>query len=186
MKTVVFVCEKGGVGKTALSDELVHHFKRLDVPVSLYSLDGQYESRGEVMDDAEVTVVDTAGSLGDDFGRVVGAADLVVVPVRPSFADVEPFVRTIDLVERSSKAPVLIVVNCCTPYTMTGKFLGWLVGQGWGKPVLTVPYSEAFAQVIGTGKSVVGNDRYGKVSTSVLGLCNMVSDCLGLAREDAR
>lgn len=183
LKTVAFVCEKGGVGKTALADEMRYHFERLGVPVSLYSLDGQYGKRGKVVEGSEVAVVDTAGSLGEDFASVVAAADVVVIPVRPSFADVEPFVRTVELVQDSSDAQVVIVVNAITPYTMTGKFLAWLTAQGWGYPIATIPHSEAFAQVICTGESVVGHDRYGKVSNAVKGLCNMVSGFIGMPRE---
>ena len=39
MKTVVFVSEKGGVGKTRLSDELYFYYTRQGVPASLYSFD---------------------------------------------------------------------------------------------------------------------------------------------------
>ena len=45
MKTVVFVSEKGGVGKTRLSDELYFYYTRQGVPASLYSFDGQYKNR---------------------------------------------------------------------------------------------------------------------------------------------
>lgn len=45
MKTVVFVSEKGGVGKTRLSDELYYYYTRQNVPTSLYSFDGQYKNR---------------------------------------------------------------------------------------------------------------------------------------------
>lgn len=45
MKTIVFVSEKGGVGKTRLADELYYFYQRTGVPVSLYSFDGQYKNR---------------------------------------------------------------------------------------------------------------------------------------------
>lgn len=45
MKTIVFVSEKGGVGKTRLSDELYFYYTRQNVPTSLYSFDGQYKNR---------------------------------------------------------------------------------------------------------------------------------------------
>ena len=35
MKTIVFVSEKGGVGKTRLADELYYFYQRTGVPVSL-------------------------------------------------------------------------------------------------------------------------------------------------------
>ena len=41
MKTVVFVSEKGGVGKTRLSDELYFYYMRQNVAVSLYAFDRQ-------------------------------------------------------------------------------------------------------------------------------------------------
>lgn len=61
MKTVVFVSEKGGVGKTRLSDELYYYYTRQNVPTSLYSFDGQYKNRNndKKVDNPTVAVVDT-------------------------------------------------------------------------------------------------------------------------------
>ncbi len=41
MKTIAVVCEKGGTGKSVIDSELYESYVRLDVPVSLYSLDGR-------------------------------------------------------------------------------------------------------------------------------------------------
>lgn len=87
MKTVVFVSEKGGVGKTRLSDELYYYYTRQNVPVSLYSFDGQYKNRNndKKVDNPEVAVVDTPGRIMDSKTiQTIQGADVVVIPVRPT------------------------------------------------------------------------------------------------------
>ena len=68
MRTIVFVSEKGGIGKTRLSDELYYYYKRQSVPVSLYSFDGQYKNRNtdKKVENPAVAVVDTPGRIMDN------------------------------------------------------------------------------------------------------------------------
>ena len=67
IKTVVFVSEKGGVGKTRLSDEMYFYYTKQNVPTSLYSFDGQYKNRNnhKKVDNPIVAVVDTPGRIMD-------------------------------------------------------------------------------------------------------------------------
>lgn len=183
MKTVSFVCEKGGVGKTALSEELFYFFQRRKIPVSLYSMDGQYADRGHVVDDAEVAIVDMPGSLNDTFRDIVAKSDVVVIPVRPGVNDVEPFLRTVSLVKDISDAELLVVLNAMTPYTMSAEFLDWLNAQDLGCEIMTVPQSEAFARSIGSGASVVGRDRLGKLSAALQRMSWQVYRMLGYKDE---
>lgn len=180
MKTVAFVCEKGGVGKTALSEELFYFCEREGIPASLFCLDGQYLKRDRDTPGAVLNILDTAGSLDANFKKVVQRSDVVVVPVRPSYNDIEPFVSTMDLIERTAHAPVVIVVNAWNHYTMAKRFMEWLESQPWDYPVYTVCQSEYFAQCIGSGHSVVGNDKYGKVSDDIEELCQGILELLDL------
>ena len=113
MKTIAVVCEKGGTGKSVIANELYESYVRLGVPASLYSLDGQYTDAAgsKKADDAEVAVVDTPGVLTDNLKDIVSGADAVVIPVRPTPNDIEPFTRTVSIVSKNTKAPVVIVVN---------------------------------------------------------------------------
>lgn len=184
MKVVSLVCEKGGVGKTMLADELCYHFERLGIPVSLYMLDGQYVSRDRVIPGAEVSVIDTAGTLDAMIRDVVKRSDVVAVPVRPSLNDIEPFTRTIDVLDKITDVPVLIVVNAWTPYTMSKRFMEWLDSKGrFGKRVFVVPQSEYLTQCIGSGHSVVGHDRSGRATKAVLDICDAVSEIFGMPTE---
>lgn len=185
MKIVSFVCEKGGVGKTMLADELYYHFERTGVRASLYSLDGQYVARSKKADAPEVTILDTAGHIDDKLEDIVRKSDVVVVPVRPSLNDIEPFTRTMDLIDSVADCMVFIVVNAATPFTMTKSFMEWLYVKDFGCGVFKVPQSEYLAQSIGSGHSVVGNDKYGRASTSIIRVCNAISDELGFYGEHA-
>ena len=96
MKTIVFVSEKGGVGKTRLSDELYFYYTRQGVPASLYSFDGQYKNRNtdKKVANPDVAIVDTPGRIMDTkTTQTIEGADMVVVPVRPTGGNIEAFTR---------------------------------------------------------------------------------------------
>lgn len=124
MKTVVFVSEKGGVGKTRLSDELYFYYMRQNVPVSLYSFDGQYKNRNndKKVDNPEVAVVDTPGRLMDDKTiQTIQGADVVVIPTRPTGGNIEAFTRTVALVKENADCPIIIAVNGVNRFTASAK-----------------------------------------------------------------
>ena len=122
MKTVVFVSEKGGVGKTRLSDELYFYYTRQGVPASLYSFDGQYKNRNtdKKVEHPDVAIVDTPGRIMDTkTTQTIEGADMVVVPVRPTGGNIEAFTRTIALVKDHANCPVMIVVNGANRFSAT-------------------------------------------------------------------
>lgn len=186
MKTIAFVCEKGGSGKTTLSTEVWHHFGRLGIPASFYALDGQYEDRSVKVDDPKVAVVDTAGRLDADVRRIIEGANCVVIPTRPSPNDIEPFRRTVELVHELTKVPVVIVVNDSNNYTVSRVFNEWLSGRGWDDEVVFVPHSEAIVQASLHRRSVVGHDPYGKASEAVLRLCDAVCSAARISNQVVR
>ena len=129
IKTIVFVSEKGGVGKTRLSDELYYFYKRHNIPVSLYSFDGQYKNRtvDKKADDPAVAVVDMPGRLMDDKTvQTIKLSDLVIIPTRPTAGNIEAFTRTIKIVKVNVTCPILLVVNAGNRFTATQSFMVWL------------------------------------------------------------
>lgn len=107
MKTIAVVCEKGGTGKSVIASEIHESFVRQGLRASLYSLDGRHSDtpRSKKVDDAEVAVVDTPGVLTDNLKDIVSGADVVVIPVRPTPNDIEPFTWTVSIVEKNTDAP---------------------------------------------------------------------------------
>ena len=185
MKTIAVVCEKGGTGKSVIAAELYESYVRQGLRTSLYSLDGQYSDspRSKKVDDAEVAVVDTPGVLTESLKDIVSGADVVVIPVRPTPNDIEPFTRTVSIVSKSTNAPLVIVVNGTNRFRMCASFMAWLEKKPWAKNVVKVPQSEAIVQAQGMQKSVVNVDRYGAVAEAVRTMCRKVSVLAGLPFE---
>ena len=189
MKTVVFVSEKGGVGKTRLSDELYFYYMRQNVPVSLYSFDGQYKNRNndKKVDNPEVAVVDTPGRLMDDKTiQTIQGADVVVIPTRPTGGNIEAFTRTVALVKENADCPIIIAVNGVIRFTASVSFMEWL--QKYRQKatldlVMSIPQSEAIVQAENYSCSVNEINKYYPATQAVNTLCDKISQLAGLPVE---
>ena len=186
MKTIVFVSEKGGVGKTRLADELYYFYQRTGVPVSLYSFDGQYKNRtaDKKSDNPEVAVVDTPGRLMDDKTvQTLQGADLAVVPTRPTAGNIEAFTRTVALVKSNVSCPIFLVVNGGNRFSATRSFMEWL--DGYMKKsgldlVMTIPQSEVMVQAEAYSCSAVEINRHSPAAFAVSRFCERASDLAGI------
>lgn len=189
MKTVVFVSEKGGVGKTRLSDELYFYYMRQNVPVSLYSFDGQYKNRNndKKVDNPEVAVVDTPGRLMDDKTiQTIQGADVVVIPTRPTGGNIEAFTRTVALVKENADCPIIIAVNGVNRFTASASFMEWLQKYRQKEKldvVMTIPQSEAIVQAENYSCSVNEINKYCPATQAVNTLCDKISQLAGLPVE---
>ena len=127
MKSIIFVSEKGGVGKTRLSDELYYYYQRQGTPTSFYSLDPQnLRDESRKVNNPKLAIVDTAGTLMDDQTVIaIQAADLVVIPTRPTGGNIQAFSRTLEIVKDNTKAPIVCVINGTNRYNATQSFLMW-------------------------------------------------------------
>lgn len=183
MKTIAVVCEKGGVGKTMVARELAASFERMGVPCSFYSLDGQYKDATKKVEGAEVAIVDTPGFvMSDDVKQVVKHADAVVVPVRPTPSDIEPFMRTRALIAGMTSKDPLIVVNGTNRWKMCREFMQWLYGKDWAVHVVEIPQSESIVQALGLHKSAVSVDK-GNVRLSVMRMVREAQRLAGMKME---
>ena len=104
MKNILIINRKGGVGKTLVADELAFALDAKNVPYCFYDLDGQGGTLHEPveMDDADISIIDTPGSLQGEMGEWVKDADVVIIPMRPSVTDMPATETTIDLVKRNA------------------------------------------------------------------------------------
>lgn len=181
MKTVVFVSEKGGVGKTRLSDELYYYYTRQNVPVSLYSFDGQYKNRNndKKVDNPEVAVVDTPGRIMDSKTiQTIQGADVVVIPVRPTGGNIESFTRTVALVKKNTNCPIIVAVNGVNRFTASVSFMEWLQKYRQKEhldTVLTIPQSEVLVQAENYSCSVNEINKHSPATQAVNNLCSEIS-----------
>ena len=189
MKTIVFVNEKGGVGKTRLSDELYYYYKRQGLPISLYSFDGQYKNRTADKKSAnpDVAVVDTPGRLMDDKTiKTIEGADVVVVPTMNSKDNMEQTKRTISIVQAHTDVPILLIVNGCDRYTETDMFMEWanhFAGVSNLAGVLAIPHSTYMKRATNNDCSVMDVNPYAAVTKAVQDYCDKVSELAGLPKE---
>ena len=189
MKTIVFTSEKGGVGKTRLSDELYYYYTRQNVPTSLYSFDGQYKNRNndKKVDNPEVAVVDTPGRIMDDKTiQTVQGADVVVIPVRPTGGNIESFTRTVSLVKENTNCPIVIAVNGVNRFTASVSFMEWLQKYRQKEKldtVLTIPQSEVLVQAENCRCSVNEINSHTPATQAVNMMCDKISALAGLPVE---
>ncbi len=163
-----------------LAHELYLAFARQGHKTSLYSLNGQYVNnpKSRKVEGAEIAVVDTPGTLADNWKDIIEGSDVIVVPTRPTPNDVEPFTRTVHLIRKVTNAPILVVVNGHNRFRMAASFMAWLGTKDWAQHVCTVPQSEAVVQAEGEDKSVCDLAPRGNAAVAV---DNMVLEAAKLA-----
>lgn len=185
MKTIAFINQKGGVGKSILADELAFEFERKELKYNLYDLDGQgglihQETNNS---DAEYIIVDTPGQLTIDIIKVIKQSDIIIVPTRASIKEMEPLERTLQLIKNSKKdnAIVILVLNGWNRFTVYSQFEEWLKNEypEFNK-IITIPQSEALAQAGAYGQSVIDFQARNKASEQLSKLWAIVECELGL------
>lgn len=161
MFTVLYLNQKGGVGKTTLADELAFALERRGKTVAFVTTDPQGGSVHEVCEDPDFAetcdyqIVDTAGSLSDGIGDWCRAADLILVPMLPSTRDMEPTMRTIDIAKESgTKASIYVIVNGFYAFGRLDRQLVEFLDAGDIPILAKVPRAVALSQAAGEGRSV--------------------------------
>lgn len=181
MRIIAFASQKGGSGKTTLSGHMAVAAQRAGVgPVVLVDTDPQgslsawwNEREGDSPAFAQTTVtrlaqdlealqeqgfklaiIDTPPAITLAIQAVVGVADLVVIPTRPSPHDLRAAGATVELIERASK-PLVFVVNAATARArITAEAAVALSQHGTVAPV-TVHNRTDFASSMTDGRTVM-------------------------------
>lgn len=121
--TILFLNQKGGVGKTTLADELSFALERRGKTVAFISTDPQGGSIHRACNDPDYAescdfqVVDTAGALREGMEDWCRASDTILIPMLPSTRDMEPTMRTLEIARKSGpEAGVFVVINGFYPF----------------------------------------------------------------------
>uniref|UniRef100_E6PJG8 Plasmid partitioning protein-like n=1 Tax=mine drainage metagenome TaxID=410659 RepID=E6PJG8_9ZZZZ len=157
MKKIIITSQKGGSGKTTLAAHLAVEAERVgDAPAWLIDTDEQgtlsqwHERReAETPQRAEMPFarlatglanmaergaaycfIDTAPTISGQSASIISLADLVLIPVRPSPADLWAVAETVTLVKNAGK-PFLFVLTQAKPQaTITAQTVAALSGHG--------------------------------------------------------
>ena len=127
--------------------------------------------------------MDTPGVLTDNLKDIVSGADVVVIPVRPTPNDIEPFKRTVSIVSKNTKALWLSWSTAGTASACARcSWSGWTRSCG-RSTLLRCPSPR---QSRGVRKSVVDVDRHSVAAEAIRRVCREVSAIAGLPFEKKR
>jgi len=174
MNILVLAAQKGGTGKTticanlAVEAEVCGHGpvvlidvdpqgtlskwwnrRQADTPalVEINIAEIETQLRALAAGGAKLAIVDTPGAITSHVRTVIRAADLVLIPSRPSILDIETLYEFCDLVE-SERRPMTFVLNAVKPKTrISSDAIRGLSGFGTVAPtelVDRVDYSGSF------------------------------------------
>ena len=207
---IAIAAQKGGAGKTTIAAHLaVHALKAGQERVLLADTDPQgsltqwWRARDDdrlalatlTLDDlaaqpaalrgkgASTAIVDTPPALTTSIERVIGLADFVLIPVRPSPHDLRAIGATVELVRRARK-PFVFVVNGAAPRAnITAEAVAALSEHGRVAPVILYQRTEFAASMI-DGRTVMEVAAEGRSAQEIAQLWDYISAQLSL-REAA-
>lgn len=194
MKTIAFIAQKGGVGKTTVAVNLAVAADAAGFKTALFDLD-QQESAVVWSDRREaerphveflterrlpealkvageqgfaLCIIDTPPAAGPQALTAAEAADLVLIPCRPSLVDLDAIRRTAQLV-KSAGVPAFVVFNAAPHGATTLLDDARAIVEGTGLAVAPVTLRErsAFRAAWPLGKAVVETDPAGKAAAEV-------------------
>src|ERR1044072_9162025 len=204
MRVLAMASQKGGSGKTTLSGHLAVQAQRSGMgPVVLIDIDPQ-GSLAEWWNDREdelpafaqttvarlsaaletlraqgfkLAVIDTPPAITMAIQSVIGVAELIVVPTRPSPHDLRAVGATVDLCERAGK-PLIFVVNAATPKAKITSEAAVALSQHGTVAPITLHHRTDFAASMIDGRTVMDLDPEGRSATEITALWNYVADRL--------
>lgn len=201
MKTLSLVSNKGGVGKSTIAVNLAVSADRAGIRAALFDLDSQEsattwaERRAAEAPHVEflterrlpdalkaasargfgLALIDTPPSAGPQALAAAQAADLILVPCRPSLVDLDAIKRTALLV-KSTGIEAFVVFNAAAPGATTLLADAGAIVQAAGLAVCPVVLRErsAYRAAWPAGKGVVEIEPKGKAADEIAALTKWV------------
>lgn len=204
MKIVTFLSQKGGSGKTTLAvhtavaaeedgERVVIIDTDLQKSASTWNTARQKETPAVVsvaavgLDDVikaarhdamTLCIVDTAPHAAPDAARVARAADLVIIPCRPTAFDLAAAAAAVEIVQAAAARAVFVLSAC--PFRAPEIAEARAVLKGFGLPVAPFAITErrAFARAVATGRAVTEFDSEGKSAEEIRSLWHWIKEVL--------
>jgi chromosome partitioning protein len=209
MQTIAVISQKGGVGKTTVSIELGFAAHAAGLATAIIDLDpqgtaakwadrrqtdgpsvmgGQASRLGVILDaaranGAELALIDTPPSAEAIALQAAKAADLVLVPTRPSGFDIEAIQTTLEMAE-FAKRQAVVVVNAvpCNRIHLGVTTVAGLRQRGFAVAPVMWMERAAFADLGSDGLTAQERDTESKASLEVgelfSWLCGLVPSLL--------
>jgi chromosome partitioning protein len=141
MKTIAVISQKGGAGKTTLAINLAGAAVAAGLETLIIDLDPQTSAKiwhnrrnkenpvvifdrpqflaasltKAQANGAELCIIDTAPHSSQDTLEAAKVADLILIPCRPSYLDLQAIKNSVDIVKLAGSKPALFVLTCVRP-----------------------------------------------------------------------
>lgn len=213
MFTISLVGQKGGSGKTTAILGLAVAAARAGNAVAIIDLDPQAtaanwkDRRNEenpavvsaqasrlrpTLDSAEsggvdYAFVDTAGRNDDSALSAARVADLVLIPTRPNFVEIETLGAVNDLLRLAGSPPALVVLNGIHPTaSRQADEAKTMLSRTFGLTACPIHlcHRSAYAEAPTTGKAPQELDLEGKAAAELDGLFRFISEFVNMRRSE--
>ncbi|MBF0551398.1 MAG: AAA family ATPase [Deltaproteobacteria bacterium] len=202
MKSIAFLSQKGGSGKTTLavhtsvaaqeSGERVvlidtdfqksattwSEARTVDTPIVATAAASDLATVLEAArsEDMAFAIIDTAPHAAPDAARIAQTVDLVVIPCRPSAFDLAAVSGTLEIV-KAAKVQGVFVLSAC-PFRAPEIAETRAVLAEYGLPVAPVEIIDrrAFARAIATGRAVTEFESNGKAASEIRSLWDWLKE----------
>lgn len=212
MKVISIICQKGGSAKTTTATNLAVEALRAGLEVALIDLDPQVSAcdwkdiRGDENTPptvaatpvphlerslkavqeagADLAIIDTAGRTNDAASAAAKAADLILIPLQPSLADLNTIDATIEVIRLAAGKPDRVMRAVLTRVRASGDRLetttSWLANKGVQVCPVTLGERIVYQDAYAMGKGVCEAEPGGKAAEEIHGLYKYTSKLLGL------
>ncbi len=213
MRTIAFLSQKGGSGKTTLAVHIAVAAQEDGERVVIVDTDLQKsaatwsEARAsatpavapvataalnDVMaaarhDAITLCIIDTAPHAAPDAARVARAADLVLIPCRPTAFDLAAAGSAVDIV-RAAEVSAAFILSACPFRAPEIVETRAVLTARYGLPVAPIDVTDrrAFARAIATGRAVTEFDSHGKAAEEVRSLWRWIKEQMINGRKGDR
>ena len=191
MHTVAIVSRKGGAGKTTLAVHLAAAAERSGQKSAILDLDQQASAAAwsdlrpdprpavqicqphriartlAALDDCDLVIIDTAPHAEVGALAAARAADIVIIPCRPSYFDIHALDAVLDIVQLAD-AKAVAVLNAIPPRGQTANEARAAL-TSWGIDVLapTLGQRQAFVHALNSGLAVEEYEPRSKAAAEV-------------------
>lgn len=196
MKSIAFLSQKGGSGKTTLavhtavaaqeagekvvlidtdpqkSATVWSEARQSETPIVATVAAGDLEKvlQAASHDKMNLAIVDTAPHTAPDAARIARAVDLIVIPCRPTAFDLAAVSNAVEIVRAAKKSAVLVLSAC--PFRSPEISETRQVLSEYGLPVCPYDITDrrAFSRAVATGRAVTEFEEEGKAAAEIRAL----------------
>jgi chromosome partitioning protein len=212
MKVIAILSQKGGAGKTTLALHLAVAAERDGHSAAVIDLDPQASAAGwgdsreaatpaivsaqasrlpQVLEAARnvgaaLVIIDTAPHSESAALAAARAADLILIPCRPTILDLRAIGSTIDLAKLAGK-PAAVVLNTVPPRGSLGEEAKQAVlGYGVGIAPVTVGQRAAFQHALTAGLAAQEYEPHGKAAEEITQLYMWTCEQVGVRTREQK